>query len=182
MLRQPLAAYGNPSVLELTVINKLIRQNNPINIFEIGTFHGRTTLNMACNSPREAKVITLDLPSGLQQFPVDTDQGSEAQNGALGSKYLGTDCETKIVQLCGDSATFDFSGLYNSMDFVFVDGSHEYENVLNDSRIALKLLRDGAGVILWHNSDFEGVARALNECYSEIEGFEGLKHIEGTTI
>ena len=44
------------------------------------------------------------------------------------------------------------------------------------------MLRDGAGVILWHNSDFEGVARALNECYSEIEGFDGLKHIEGTTM
>ena len=37
------------------------------------------------------------------------------------------------------------------MDFIFVDGSHSYDYVLNDSRKALSLLRGGKGIILWHD-------------------------------
>ena len=190
-VREPLAGPGKPSTFEITVINQLIRQHSPAKLFEIGTFDGRTTLNMACNAPREATVYTLDLPTESQranywaQFPNHAGRKWESWDETLGAKYRGTDCEAGIVQLFGDSATFDFSPFINDIDFVFVDGAHDYDYVMSDSKIALKLLRNGQGIILWHNYDaaeFPGAVRAMDECYSKVKGFEGLRHIEGTTM
>ena len=62
-IRSPVEADGNISLVEIAVISKLIRSRNPAVIFEIGTFDGRTTLNMAANSSPDAKIYTLDLPS-----------------------------------------------------------------------------------------------------------------------
>ena len=59
----PVAEDGNISTLELLILNNLVRTCTPKNIFEIGNFNGRTTLNFALNSPAEAKIYTLDLPA-----------------------------------------------------------------------------------------------------------------------
>jgi len=69
------------------------------------------------------------------------------------------------------------------MDMVFVDGAHSYEYVKNDSRIAMKMLRDGKGLIVWHdyNAKYDEVTVALNEIsveYPEI----GFTHIDGTSL
>ena len=69
------------------------------------------------------------------------------------------------------------------MDFVFVDASHAYEYVLNDSRIALNLLRQGKGIILWHDYNrpewWPGVLKALNRLYTGSPAFSRLRQIEG---
>ena len=59
--------------------------------------------------------------------------------------------KSKITQLLGDSGKFDFSPYHTSIDLVFIDGSHDFDYVINDSEIALKLLRNGKGIILWHD-------------------------------
>jgi hypothetical protein len=57
---------------------------------------------------------------------------------------------------------------------------------MNDSQIALKLLRDGRGVILWHDYGrpqwWPGVIRALDELQKKSKPFENLVHIEGTSL
>ncbi|MEM4725269.1 MAG: hypothetical protein QXP01_09675, partial [Candidatus Hadarchaeum sp.] len=52
--------YGNMPIQELIVLCKLARQIKPRVIFEIGTFLGETTLQLAANT--NATVFTLDLP------------------------------------------------------------------------------------------------------------------------
>jgi hypothetical protein len=185
-IREPIRSVGNLALLEVIVIAKLTRYHNPDRLFEIGTFDGRTTLNMAANCPEDAKVYTLDLP-GEQihstKLPVVPVEKIYIDKEISGSRYLGTDCEEKIVQLYGDSAIFDFSSFFDTIDFVFVDGSHSYEYALNDSERAIRLLRDGRGIILWHDyGQWDGVTRALNELYSKAGKFEDLKHIEGTSL
>ena len=49
-------------MLEVMVIAALAREAAPANAFEIGTFDGRTTLNIAANLRAGGKVWTLDLP------------------------------------------------------------------------------------------------------------------------
>jgi predicted O-methyltransferase YrrM len=186
-LQEPLSMEGELSLLELVVVNSLVRDHNPSKLFEFGTFNGRTTLNMATNSSQEATVYTLDLSEdqmGHTEFPLDPNVRSIMGKQMVGSRYSGTDCENKIVQLYGDSATFDFSPFFNVTDFVFIDGAHSYQYVLNDSRKAIKLLNDGRGVILWHNygQSWEGVLTALNKLYSEDNRFKDLKHVEGTAL
>src|SRR6266581_2029298 len=47
---------------ELAYLALLTCNLKPKNIFEIGTYHGRTALNFALNAPSDCVVYTLDLP------------------------------------------------------------------------------------------------------------------------
>jgi predicted O-methyltransferase YrrM len=185
-IREPIDVDGNATVLEIAVIAKLVRLHDPRSLFEIGTFDGRTTLNMAANCADEAKVYTLDLPADqltAAALPLAAGDRRYIEKSASGSRYVGTDCEGKIVQLYGDSATFDFSPYWNAVDFVFIDGSHSYDYVLSDTERALKLLRNRRGVILWHDyGSWDDVTTALNGLYASGHDFRGLRRIEGTTI
>ena len=152
--------------LELHFLSALVKLNNSQCIFEIGTFDGFTTLHLAGNSGEEARVWTLDLPEppGKTKFPLSASDMSYVGKKQIGVRYRETDVERKITQLLGDSATFDFSPFWGQMDLVFVDGSHQYEYVREDSRNALKLL-NGAGIVVWHDysPSWPGVVRAIDE-------------------
>lgn len=177
---------GNITLLEMAVIARLIKLYNPGKIFEIGTFDGRTTLNMAANCSEGTEIYTLDLPKHeLDSTALPLAQGDKPfiNKEISGSRYSGTDYEKKITQLYGDSAKFDLSPFLNAIDFIFIDGSHSYEYVMGDSKQALKLLRNGQGVILWHDyGKWKGVTRALNELYLEVNEFKAAQHIEKTSL
>ena len=185
----PKVADGNVDMFELFVINSLVKKSVPKTLFEFGTFNGRTTLNLAANSGSEARVYTLDMPSSLlpsAKFNIEQIEKilvEKPVSGELFQKHLEA---TKITQLYGDSAKFDYQPFFGQMDFVFVDASHAYDYVMNDSKIALKLLRDGQGVILWHDYGrpqwWPGVIRALDELQKKSKPFETLVHIEGTSL
>lgn len=185
-IRSPLSMEGNISTIELIVIDKLVKIYDPAKVFEIGTFDGRTALNLACNCRNEGIVYTLDLPkamASLTKYRLLTGEYKCVYKDNPGSKFIGTDCEKKIVQLYGDSAVFDFSPYCNAMDFIFIDGSHAYEYVLNDSQKALKLLRNGTGVIIWHDYGvWDSATRAINKLYAEGGIFKGIKIIKGTSM
>jgi hypothetical protein len=92
-----------------------------------------------------------------------------------------------IVQLYGDSGTFDFSPYYGNVDFMFIDGSHAYDYVKNDTLAALKMVRVG-GTIIWHDyrrtgfTPFPGVLRALTEFFLTDGRFSTLSQIDRTSI
>lgn len=185
-LRAAVRTGGNTSLLETVTIAKLVRANSPRTLFEIGTFDGRTTVNMAANSPADSRVYTLDLPReqlNATELPLEPGDHLWIDKEISGARYRGTDVEGKITQLYGDSALFDFSPYFGAVDFIFIDGSHSYEYVLKDSETALRLLRDGRGVIVWHDyGPCEGATRALNELYAQGGVFQGLRRIEGTSL
>lgn len=181
-LPEPVAADGNVTLLELLVLSRLVRERQPQSLFEIGTFDGRTTLALAMNADKDAIVYTLDLPQNAS-----TDLGIERAERAFvdkprsGARFLQTNTATKIRQLYGDSATFDFAQY--AADFVFVDGSHAYEYVLSDSERALALLHSRSGTIVWHDyGEWVGVTRALDKLAATDARFADLRTIEGTTL
>jgi predicted O-methyltransferase YrrM len=184
-LHEIIAADGNITNDELIIINSLIKQHSPKRIFEIGTFDGRTTLNMAANSPKEVEIITLDLPKELLHYAdleLAPGENRFIDKCMSGSRFQGKKEGKKITKEYGDSANFDFTRYYNTMDFIFIDGSHAYEYVLNDSLKAYQILNDH-GVILWHDyTVWEGVTRALNELFLRNSLFKNLRHIKGTSI
>lgn len=73
---------------------------------------------------------------------------------------------------------------WRAFDFVFVDASHESEDVHSDSLRALKLLREGRGTFAWHDylPCWKGVMDALDELYMTEPKMKGLRHIEGTGL
>ncbi len=181
-------ADGNVNLVELAVLNSLCRTHHPKTILEIGTFDGRTTLNLALNS--EAQVFTLDLPV-TTEAKLGTVGGDikyvDKPRHAIGARFAqpphdALPCAQRITQLYGDSATFDFSPWHGKIDFVFVDGAHNYDYVMNDSRAAFRLLRPEGGVIVWHDyGKWMDVTRALDEIQASAPSL-ALVHIKDTSL
>lgn len=180
------AVDGNVSERELLTICRLVRAARPRQLFEFGTFDGRTTLNLAANAPDASRVATLDLPREAiagSAAPIHSHEVRYADKPGSGTRFSGTTLAGRIDQLYGDSGTFDFAPYYGAVDFIFVDASHTHEYVINDSLQAIQMLPATGGTILWHDySRWDGVTRALNDLRGADERFAGLTWIEGTTL
>lgn len=172
-------AVGNVTVDELAVIALTCQWLKPTVLFEFGTFNGRTTLNLAANSPAHATVYTLDLASPGESLTAEREDGNYHLFGQTGSYFRDTEFSCRIRQLWSDSARFDEIDLRGKIDLVFVDGAHSYEYVRNDTDKALAMVRQG-GVIVWHDycAWYPGVFAYLHELLPRYP----LKHIEGTHL
>jgi hypothetical protein len=157
-------------------------------MFEFGTCTGRTSYLWARNSPPGARVYTLTLdPTEVHRYTSGAEDAAQDESDALGETldkrylYTGTDAESKVVQLYGDSKTFDETAYVGQCDLIFVDGSHARSYVESDSAKALRMIKPG-GIILWH--DYRGphrsggVFHALNALSHRLK----LVQIEGTSL
>jgi predicted O-methyltransferase YrrM len=152
-----LGHWGNVSIETACKICLIVRFLRPRRILEIGTYNGMTTLQMALNAPPECVIYTLDLPPDREPSVPSSEldrlvaQSFRARFGtSTGSYFRGRD-DLHIVQLLGDSATFDYGqAIDGPLDLVFIDGAHDYRTKAIDSRNALRLLAPG-GVVVWDN-------------------------------
>jgi predicted O-methyltransferase YrrM len=159
---------------ETLVIAAICQWLRPRQVFEIGTYTGATTLAIALNSPDDAKIYTLDLPSG----------GAGSHDDLIGSAYRNTASDQKIQQLHGESTAFDFRPYHGQTDFVLVDGNHEYEFVSADSANAIKLIRPG-GVIIWDDYRWDKKypeCAGVSRCLDELAGKMDIANIAGTRL
>lgn len=188
VMLEPDSANGNVTEWELFCIAQIIADRKPKACFEIGTFDGRTALNMAANMAEDGHVYTLDLPpSGLDHTALKIAHGDESfiNKEASGTRFRDTPYASKITQLWGDSATFDYADYHGRMDLVFVDGSHSYDYVKKDTETALKLLKPEGGIILWHDYGskyWKDLTRAMNELYAWSAAFKGMVNIRGSVL
>lgn len=181
-------ANGNVKRSELAILAKAAANLKPgTEIIEIGTFDGRTALNLAVNAPQSCRVFTLDLPPDIPTaFALASSERQYVDKPLPGvrfrshSEFKDFPGVSNIVQLIGDSASFDWSGHVGKAGLVFVDGSHAYEYVHKDTETAFHLAIKG-GVIFWHDYGvWEDVTRALEEFESRER--RGLVHIRGTSL
>ncbi len=185
-LLEPEFVLGNVTLLELALINTLVAARKPRNLFEIGTFDGRTTVNMIANAAPGARLHTLDLPKaaiGATAFSLHEAETSYVDKEVSGARFERSRWRTQVSQVFGDSATFDFSSYHGQMDVVFIDGSHQYEYVSNDTDVALKLVSNG-GLILWHDYQpfWPGVITRLEELHRSGGVYAGLRNVEGSSL
>ena len=177
---------GNVTLLELLVLNTLVARLSPDVLFEIGTFDGRTTLNLTANAKAGAQTFTLDLlreELSKTAYTLDSYDIQYADKQVSGQRFSSTRWNKQIVQLFGDSAKFDFTPYHGKVGFVFIDGSHAYDYVKSDSDVALRLVAHPA-FIVWHDYQpfWIGVVNCLEELYRGGGIFGGLKHVEGTSL
>lgn len=139
------------TILELLSLMDFVQKEKPKRILEIGTKHGRTTINLAKFSPIDAKIYSVD----IKMLPKNEIKDLPEYN--------------KIEFFEGNTLNFNFKkqGL-NNFDLIFVDANHKEKYVINDTKIAYQLINPG-GVIVWHdyNKDREynklEVTKALNK-------------------
>jgi predicted O-methyltransferase YrrM len=130
-------------------------------ILEFGTFTGRTTYNLALNTPD--KIHTVDI--GRNVDATANLAGTDYPDYIPGEAFLQDPAMRERIELIlGDSRVIDFSSLYGTMGMVIVDGGHSYEVAKSDTETALRLVRSG-GIIVWDDyGDFwPGVKCAVDE-------------------
>jgi hypothetical protein len=155
--------YASISLLESTALILLLKRAQSKRVFEFGTFKGISITQLALNLPPESEIYTLDLPdeSLNTQYPTDADDAVVAVKSGKGS-FVPKELRPRIQFLKSDSAKFDETPFAGKMDFVFVDGAHNFEYVKNDSEKGWRMLRPG-GIIAWHDYRHQdpGVVRYL---------------------
>lgn len=167
--------YGEMPLHELLILCRIARAKNPKTIFEIGTYLGGTTLQLAANS--RAQIFTLDLPADDIKNIVDEDL--DVYPESPGSKFQdNTIYNGRIKQLIGNSLTYDFAPYYGKFDLILVDGCHRYDHVVRDSRNALNMKSED-GLVLWH--DYAEYAPGVVQALEEIKD-RHLVHISNTSL
>jgi hypothetical protein len=186
-LAQPRKSQGDVNLAELAVLATAAASVTAgAEIVEIGTFDGRTTLNLAVNAPAHLSVFTLDLPPGTTPvFDLAPGERAFVEKPRSGRHFIApppmwAEPAKRITQLFGDSAAFDWSAHIGRAGLVFVDGSHAYDYVRADTETAFRLVAP-KGVVIWHDYGvWEGVTRALEAI--EASRHLGLRHVRGTSL
>lgn len=149
--------------------------------FEIGTERGKTAWTVARNNSH-TDVFTLDLPSkeSARTAELEMTDAYLFQYWERGVAFTNTAEGERISQLYGDSALFDYEPYEGKMDLVYVDGSHSYSYVRNDTEAALRLLSPD-GSVMWDDYPaYPGVYQYLNELAGKRP--ERFFHLNGTRL
>lgn len=183
---RPLNWGGSMTITEIGSLCQIVAARRPRKIFEIGTYRGLTTLNLAMNAP-EAEVHTLDLPPGADPDATLFDHSDrQIILTRTGYFYEGRSEAARIQQHYGDTASFDYQEIGDGVDLCLIDAAHSYAYVRNDTAKTLPLLADDA-LLLWHDygrndflpepEDAWGVSQFLHE----IRG-TGVRILQGTSF
>jgi predicted O-methyltransferase YrrM len=128
----PLFAGEDAPLNDLLFLCNLAKGRKARRILEVGTYRARTTHAFHLNCP-EAAIVSYDVQ-------------------ALDSPYRQQLIKVPNISLRHASFAASAAALRKEppFDFIFVDGSHQFEHVVEDSRLALELLAAG-GIIVWHD-------------------------------
>jgi hypothetical protein len=177
---------GGLTLLEMSLVMAATRIIMPNQVFEIGTFLGNTTLNLALNTPIDCTVFTLDLDADhagvVSQDLADAPLTALHLASKSSLDFIGSAVEGKIKPLTGNSTTFDFSRWQDSVELVFIDGGHDLATVKSDTENAFRMARkDKPSCVLWHdylNRDYSGLTYYLDELSRQ----QHIVHIEETML
>lgn len=134
-------------------------KDKEIVVAEIGTFEGRNAKSILINL-NVKKIYLIDL---YRTYLGYEDDGSYnlVDTAYAKAKELLHGKEDKIKWLIdySDSAVYDVE---EKLDFVYIDGNHEYDYVKSDINLYYKKLKVG-GVMGGHDIHYKGVRKAVFE-------------------
>ena len=174
------------------IFRYIYRHFKPRRHLEFGTWQGTGALY--CLEECDATVWTINLPFGEDESDGSSSYGHDPEElnstrrwaekiglpkkgsyrtdslGFIGRYYLERGMGNRVCQIYCDSKNWDISNYSKDFfDTILIDGRHEKETVINDTRKAFQVLKDG-GIVLWH--DF--CPPVINEAESTLGVIEAI--------
>lgn len=161
---------GATAPLERFMLVQLLRYFKPKLIAEVGTYRGTTTRLMLDNCQEDTRIFTMDLPLGQEAdaLTAATDERLIVHR-KVGIDYLSHPRRSQVEQIYGDSFSPDsWKKMPEGVEFAFIDASHSYEAVKNDTEWIFKKMVPNA-ILLWHDySEDETAERGVGKYIREL--------------
>jgi predicted O-methyltransferase YrrM len=127
-------------------------------IVEIGSYHGKSAVNLAFSVRKQSNDVRI--------YCVDTWRNENiefAKNVDVYQHFLDNTAKYRdvIATLRGRSEEVGATWDKGPIDVLFIDGDHSFEGVTADIRAWLPHVKPD-GLLLFHDSDLEGVRRGIN--------------------
>lgn len=144
--------------------------NNDSKLVEVGVWKGTSVAYLAVEIINQGKSIKIDCIDTFEGTPEDGHLDDPIiQSGTLYEHFIEN--MKPVLHLINPirSTSVDASKQYedNSIDFIFIDASHDYDNVLADIKIWYPKVKSG-GVISGHDYSWgPGVRKAVDEFFDD---------------
>ena len=160
------------------VFGRLVEETKPSIIFEVGTWLGASAINMARNAKRlslNTKIYCVDTWLGAEEFWTtgkdDPERNLNIKNGYprvyfdFLANVVGHGMQDVIIPIPNTShiGSIILSHLGLKAELIYIDGSHDYEDVKNDIRDYMPLLSPGGIMFGDDMKIWKGVERAVHE-------------------
>lgn len=136
--------------------NMLAKYARGLEVLELGSFHGRSTI---CMAQVAAEVHSVDTHAG------DIHIGPQDTLTTFLANLVRYGVRDKVVVHVAATQSLLHRFTERSFDFCFVDGTHDFASVQHDARHARRLVRPG-GIVAFHDWDRGEVCRG-----AEVNGF-----------
>jgi hypothetical protein len=162
----------------VTALSRLLECDT---VFQLGPDMADTAWLLAHNLP-SIRIFMLDAGLRPSDQPTlgPTDRVYHLPRRDRGVSLEATPDSSRITQLAGDSATFDFLPYSGSADLVYIEGTRRSDQVRSDTEAAFGLLSE-LGTIVWDGySGDAGVYAYLNELAPSLD--RPIYHILDTRL
>lgn len=147
-------------------------------IVEIGSWKGKSTLCFALSNHHK-KIIAIDPFEGSQEHKHLQGQSVNTYQEFIENlAKFGVSDRVSIYKMTSEQASKEVD---LPISVLWIDGSHDYEDVKNDFQLWIDRVVPG-GVILFHDSKWEGVRKVLWEDFFTYPRLGPIQRVEDTTF
>lgn len=158
--------WNSPAIYDL--YSRMVKKFNNAVFVEIGTWKGRSTVYMAEEIRKHKKKISFFAIDFFEEYHL---QDSLTKSGPhIYDEYIANIEPVKkyITTIKGNSHIVYEEFNDESIDFLFIDGNHDYEAVKKDIQLWYPKVKNG-GIISGHDYDWDTVKQAVDEYFDSVE-------------
>lgn len=181
-----LSGGGGLGLHELVILATVTRLLKPRKVFEFGTYMGLSTSAFILNSPSDAAVISVDLPSDPEAGNIGDDEYAPAERQLIRERKVGSvlrelGLQNRYQQVLCNSLDFDPTSEAGSVELGFIDGGHALRFVRNDTIKMARMMAE-RGLVFWHDYGGRGGLLELSGYLEKLSRSIPIYRLNGTAL